>query len=377
MGRRRHGDGWIGSRELSDGTTVWDMRITVDGELYTRYGLDTQEDAIRERDTAKGARSLRALARQRKLRLPELVRMWMDAHPDKAGSTVASYESTLRNHIEPRLNIQVGRLTVSDMNLFMKELPKHLPKFARGGRSTGKCVSDMVKASLRWAASPSVRIIEENPLRDSTITLPKKNPPRRPVRREDFAKLMAATEGLQSQGLWLILGATGARKGEITALLWSDLDFVHNTVSISKISTPESKGAVVEDRVKMNQARTIPLEDSIAAYFLAMKQERGAKPTDPVFPAPRKGGTIGHGTINKWWYRDRAVAGFTGVTIHSLRHMFTTMMIDAKEDVNVVSQILGHSSAIVTLGIYKHVTEAQKTDAIRSMGGLLTRGLSA
>lgn len=373
MGRARHGDGWIGPRQLADGTTVWDLRITVDGEAYNRYGLESQEAAIAERDKARASRSIKALARQRKLRLPELVRMWMDAHPDKAGSTLASYEATFQNHIEPRLNVQVEKLTVTIMNDFMRELPKHLPKYARGGYSSGKRVSDMVKATLRWAASPSVRLIEENPLRDSTIKLPKKNLPRQAVRREDFPKLMAAAEGLQSQHLWLMLGATGARKGEITALLWSDIDFVRNMVSISKISTPESKGSVVEDRVKMNQEREIPLEESIAEYFLNIKQSRQAKLTDPVFPAPRKGGTIGHGTINKWWYRDCKKAGLSNVTIHSLRHMFTTMMIDAKEDVNVVSKILGHSSAIVTLGIYKHVTEAQKSEAIRSMGGLLTR----
>lgn len=379
MGRARHGDGWIGSRQLADGTTVWDMRITVDGELYAQYGLESEKDAVRERDKAKGAKSLAALARQRKLRLPELVRMWMDAHQDKAGSTLTSYESALKLHIEPRLNIRVEQLTLADMNSFMRDLPKHLPKYARGGRSLGKRVADMVKATLRWASSPSVRLINENPLRDSTIRLPKKNPPRRAVQRSDFPKLMSATEKQQSQHLWLMLGATGARKGEVTALLWSDVDFVRNVVSITKISTPESKGAVVEERVKMNQEREVPLEESVAAYFLSIKQLRQAKQSDPVFPAPRKGGSIGHGTINKWWYRDCKKAGLPtgegGYTIHSLRHMFTTMMIDAKEDVNVVSQILGHSSAIVTLGIYKHVTEEQKSSAIKTMGGLLMRGV--
>ncbi len=233
----------------------------------------------------------------------------------------------------------------------------------------------MVKAALRWAVRPDVRLIEENLLHNVPIELPAANPPRRPLTSNDFVDLMDAAAGLQSRDIWILLGATGARKGEITPLLWSDLWFRTGELSVNKISTPESRGAVVENRVKMNQERVIPLDPDVAEHFAALKELRRADDSDPVFPAPRKGGPIGHGTIEKWWKRDCAKAGLTGLQIHSLRHMFTTMMIDAKEDVNVVSSILGHSSPLVTLTVYRHVTSQQKKAAIRSVGGLLRKAV--
>lgn len=374
MSRQRNGNGSIKARPRADGTMSYRLRLQQGGEVH-RSTHDTEKEAMRERDRLRRAGSLDAVVRQRKMLLPELMDLWIEAHPDNAGSTDASYESAMRLHIRPRLNYPVEQVTGQAMKDFVADLPNHLPSYAQGGRAIARRVVTMTKAALKWASRPDVRLIDENLLMNVPIQLPPANPARKAVSSNGFVALMDATKGLQSRDIWLMLGATGARKGEITPLLWDDVDLVDHEVRIHKISTPESRGALVEDRVKMNQKRVIPLDPDVAAHFIELKEARKAKGTDPIFPAPRKGGPIGHGTIDKWWHRDCKKAGIVDVQIHSLRHMFTTMMIDAKEDVNVVSGILGHSSPMVTLSVYRHVTAAQKKAAIKSVGGLLRKSV--
>lgn len=376
--RARNGTGSVTSHKTIDGT-VYGVRITLPGgRRHYKGGFTTAKEARDYGDAIGRSRNADGMLRQRTLKLPELVDMWMqDTQRAKTGATLVGQESCLRNHIRPHLDIPVDKVSAKVLAEFYVELLGRLPKSAAGGRSTYKRVVDMVKATLRWANRPDVRIIEENPLRDVPIKLPKANSPRHSTTPEDFMRLMEATEGKQSRMIWFMLGYTGARMGEVTALLWDDVDFIDETISISKISTTESKGKVVENRVKMGQVRDIPMEPELSEALMEMKQEAGAAGTDPIFPAPRKGGTIGFGTIDKWWVRDCEAAGIKqgrgGNEIHSLRHMFTTLTIEAGADVNVVSQILGHASTAVTQSVYQHISTGQKRKATGLMGGALKK----
>ena len=370
MSRQRNGNGSITARTRADGTVAYQLRLQLNGDVH-RSTHSSEKGAQAERDRLRRAGSLAAVVRQRKMMFPELMDMWMAAHPKKAGSTKESYTSALELHIRPRLNIPIDQVTGYALTQFIEELPPHLPKYAKNGRALARRIVTMSKACLKWASRPDVRLIEENLLRDVPVELPAAGAPRRPVPPRGFIALMEATAGKQSRDIWMLLAATGGRKGEITPLLWSDMWFHTNEVDVNKISTPESRGAVIEERVKMNQKRQLPMDPAVSAHFAAIMKKRGAALSDPVFPAPRKGGPIGHGTIDKWWHRDMKAAGLKGLQIHSLRHMFTTFMIDSGADLNVVSAILGHSSPMVTLSVYRHVTESQKKDAIKHMGGLM------
>ena len=49
-----------------------------------------------------------------------------------------------------------------------------------------------------------------------------------------------------------------------------------------------------------------------------------------------------------------AKLGFKGVSLHSLRHTFATLMLTQNVHPKVVSQMLGHACVSVTLDIYSH-----------------------
>lgn len=61
----------------------------------------------------------------------------------------------------------------------------------------------------------------------------------------------------------------------------------------------------------------------------------------------------------------RVAAGLArDIDVHTLRHTFGSHLIAAGVDVKTVQDLLGHSSAVVTLDVYAHVFEQRKRDAV-------------
>lgn len=389
MGRVRKGDGNITPRRLNNGKTVWDLRITIKGDVYRKHGLPTYAAAVAERDNAKRGHSAKALMGQRKVRVPEVVEAWMIATEEfKAPSSVTAQEASFRLHIKPRLDVRVGQLTVARMNTFLMSIPKHIDQ-TKGPRGTGyssaKRVLDMVRAALSWAATIDVGLIESSPLKGvrvgpSGLHLPPKGKRRPSISSTLYENLLEASAGYQSQGLWVLLGASGCRRGEITALRWMDFDLNMGRLDIHRIATPESRGSRIEERVKMNQKRTVEVDDLAVQYFSALWDLRRPAKTDLIFPSPRyRDRPVSFTQIGRWWKRDCEKGGIPygegGASIHGLRHFFVTSLLDAKVDVAVVSKMVGHHSPTVTLSIYRDVSEAQRRQAASVMGGAL-RGLA-
>ena len=59
-------------------------------------------------------------------------------------------------------------------------------------------------------------------------------------------------------------------------------------------------------------------------------------------------------------------ANLTDIGIHTLRHSVATGMMDSGENVKVVSGLLGHSSAEITLDTYTHETPEAQLRAVES-----------
>ena len=55
-------------------------------------------------------------------------------------------------------------------------------------------------------------------------------------------------------------------------------------------------------------------------------------------------------------------AAIEGVSFHKLRHAAASRLIDAGLSPVVVAKILGHTDATVTLRVYAHLFDRQKTD---------------
>ena len=59
-------------------------------------------------------------------------------------------------------------------------------------------------------------------------------------------------------------------------------------------------------------------------------------------------------------------AGLQGITLHALRHSFSTLLLSRGEHLKVVQELLGHSSVFVTMDIYSRVLPGLNDRAVDS-----------
>jgi integrase len=64
-------------------------------------------------------------------------------------------------------------------------------------------------------------------------------------------------------------------------------------------------------------------------------------------------------------------AGLPGIRFHDLRHTTATLVLGARVNPKVVSEMLGHSAISITLDIYAHVLPDMRQNAATTMQQLL------
>ena len=64
-------------------------------------------------------------------------------------------------------------------------------------------------------------------------------------------------------------------------------------------------------------------------------------------------------------------SGVPKIRFHDLRHTAATLLLGARVNPKVVSEMLGHSAISITLDIYAHVLPDMQQDAATTMQGLL------
>ena len=74
----------------------------------------------------------------------------------------------------------------------------------------------------------------------------------------------------------------------------------------------------------------------------------------------------------KRFQRAIAVAGLPAIRFHDLRHAAATILLAKGVHVKLVSEMLGHSSILLTLDTYSHVIPAMHGEAAAAMDAVFT-----
>lgn len=174
---------------------------------------------------------------------------------------------------------------------------------------------------------------------------------------------------------------TGARRGELCALKWSDVDLAAGRIKIAR-SLSIVDGERFEGDTKTHQVRTVALDDAGVSVlrdrwaFMVDLSERAESPlvADPyVLSYQAHGGTpVSPDTIS---HRFATIAKSTGIDchLHSLRHFSVTTLIAAGVDIRTVAERHGHAEATMTLNRYAHALPERD----RVAAGILGRALNA
>jgi integrase len=171
--------------------------------------------------------------------------------------------------------------------------------------------------------------------------------------------------------LLLVATATGARRGELCALTWLDVDFDNRLVSISKSVEQTRKGLRLKS-TKGKKARIFSLPQSAVQALRDHRtaQQEWAAQVGPGYRADL--GIVFADEVGEYRKPDSVTstacriaqkAGFKGVSLHNLRHSNGSQLLSAGVPLPVVSARLGHSSPYVTATVYSHALKADEQQA--------------
>lgn len=117
-----------------------------------------------------------------------------------------------------------------------------------------------------------------------------------------------------------------------------------------------------------NAYRTLPLAENTVSVLLGQKKKAGSSLW--VFPS-HNGGPIFPDSVLHMLHWVLKRAGLPKVRFHDLQHTFATLALQNGVDIKMVSGMMGHLSAGVTLDIYTHVTGTAQRQAAQTMAGVL------
>jgi integrase len=195
----------------------------------------------------------------------------------------------------------------------------------------------------------------------------------------DFSAMRKLLETSSEHWLadYLIVDAgCGARRGELLAACWRDVGPDYRSITISK-SLEQTKAGLRVKETKSNNIRTLPLPGDAAE---ALKRIRAIQDENRIMCGPDyrdhdlifchpDGNYIRPDSVTKAVRRLAKKAGFSRVSLHTLRHSHGSQLLSVGVPLPVVSKRLGHRDVYTTARVYAHalqtdeIAAAEKWDA--------------
>jgi integrase len=338
-------------RRLTIGdVAAWPITAARERASELRRVIDAGGDPLGQMEEKRSAPTVADLA----------ARFVEEALPSRAPRTREEYRGMLTSYILPAIGrMKVTAVEIEDLErLHRKITGEGKPRRAN---ATLTIAHVLFEAAIRW------KMRTDNPA--SRIDRNPEHPRERYLDDAEVERLMAALE--RWQPTWAdscdairLLLLTGARRGEVLGMRWSEVDLDAAVWSKPPGST------------KQRKSHRIPLSDQVIELLRRRHAERDGRVVslrrdDRVF---RGEGRIEY-RLERQWAIIRAAAGLDDVRLHDLRHSYASMLVNQGYSLPLIGALLGHSEAATT-SRYSHLYDQSLREATASVGKKIGGGRS-
>ncbi|MCM1306375.1 MAG: site-specific integrase [Bacteroides sp.] len=273
--------------------------------------------------------------------------------------TYQKYQQVLTSHILPQLgSIELEAVKAHDIQqLIYVEL---LENKKLAGNTINIAIA-ILKGM--FASAEDAEIIIKNPCsRIKRVAVDEKRIDVFTVREQHKLEVGVRQDGrLRMNGILISL-YTGLRIGELLALTWHDVDFLHNTITINK-----TRASSVEDRdytspKTKSSTRVLPIPPNILPMLKLMKKYSSSK-----WVIEYNGKPINERGYQALFERLQKRLGIAPRGFHALRHTFATRAMECGTDYKTLSELMGHANAMITINRYAHSLMDTKRKAINKI----------
>lgn len=251
------------------------------------------------------------------------LRTWYEvyAKPNVRIATANRYQLIIENYTIPRIgHIKLNKLTSLNLQKMYKDLMENgrTNQSKEAGLSSTTVRSTHLMLHTAFKQAVKEQLILRNPTEDCVAPKVRKVE-MQTMAPEDMKAYLDAARARDMLPLFYLELVSGLRKGEIVALLWSDLDIENRTISVSKQYVRNPNGEVVLSRPKTETSVrkvSIPQE----AVDLLIYEHEKHPDNQYMFPSP---------LTDEMYHPDSVVnihkkllkdAGLPHLRFHDLRH---------------------------------------------------------
>lgn len=292
-------------------------------------------------------------------------------------STVASYRKNVRLHVVP----YVGPLPLSGIT--GQRLTALYRRLETSGRADGKegglaartvrYVHTIVHRALRDAMEDGLLAANPADRAKPPTTAQGKAPELHYWTPAQLSAFLGWAECDEDElfPAWQLLAATGARRGEVLALRWTDIDLPNARVAIRRSAVlvrNHGEGETIEiGPPKSGRARVVDVDPRTVAVLRAHRSALAGLDLrlarDEAYVLPSTSGDVRHPERFSRAFLARGVRArrelgehaLPAIRLHDMRHTHATALLLAGVHPKVVQERLGHATISITLDTYSHV----------------------
>lgn len=320
-----------------------------------------------------------------KMTVEEWLAIWADQYLGNVKeSTVATYKSNIRTHINPRIGmIRIVDLNTHAIQQFYNSMRQ--PTEAREALSpkSVKNIHGILHRALQQAVANGY--ININPT-DSCVLPRITKKELKPLDETETRLFLKVIKGHTYESLYTFTLFTGMREGEVLGLTWDNIDFLRGTIMINKQLQKEKKagGKYRLVSLKNDSPRRITPAPWVLQLLenqaLQQKKEKDIagsaweNPMNLVF-TNKNGRHLIPQTVVRHFKDIVTSIGRPDARFHDLRHSYAVASLMAGDDIKTVQGNLGHATASFTLDVYGHVTDQMQKASAERMEAYIQRVL--
>lgn len=308
----------------------------------------------------------------------DIAELWFQTKLNRRPSHYCDLRQRLDKHILPRFgNMRLDRISISEVEKFRDDLVK--AGYAhRTINATLRIMSAVFRLAIKYGecprnplehvdrATPAAK--EMKPGQEGADPAHDAIDPDNVLGPTEIKRLLKASKPGFERTLFEMAYLTGAREGELLALVWSDLELpkegpgqmvVRRSLSWARLRGEKERARFYPPKTKAGR-RTVSLPQVLVADLKCWKLQCPPSSNDLVFPdfdgKPLKREKM----LRVHFRRALSQARIRRVTFHSLRHSCASAMLAAGAPITEVQHRLGHASPAIKLHVYAHfLTQAE------------------
>jgi integrase len=362
----------------------FDVGVDANGKRKTRYASfkGTKRDAQIELAKLVAAAAASTLVEPSKTTVGEYLLDWIDGPHGLSGKTSERYRQLIDSQIIPHLGAIV----------LQKLKPAHIAdwheKLIRGGGDNGRPLSARTVGHAHrvlhraLARAAAIELVDRNVA--SVVRPPKVEEMEvESLTADQIATVLAALKDHWLAPIVVLALSSGARRGELLALRWADIDLEAATVRIERSLEQIKAGLRFKAPKTKHGRRTVSLPPVALEALRAHRRRQlelrvalgqGKPEPDALVFSTVEGDPIPPNNLSRDWARFVKARELPAVSFHGLRHSHVSALIAGGVDALTVSRRIGHGSPVVTMKVYAHLFSGTDKAAAKAFEAALRTG---